>query len=167
MQETWVRSLGWEDSLEEGTVSHSKYSCLGNAMDRGTWQAAVRGVARSWTRLSDWAHLHLRLSSLFESGSQCSHIYLPLCYSWLCMSAWLGYGNQLFNLPHCQNTHSPFVLSFPKPLQPWEHKKRPDKEVRRPLIKSYVCFKVKDSALDSSFCKLISDYLHANNCQML
>ena len=32
---------------------HSKYSCLGNAMDRGTWQAAVHGVlrhARSWTK---------------------------------------------------------------------------------------------------------------------
>ena len=23
MQETWVRSLGWEDSLEEGTATHS------------------------------------------------------------------------------------------------------------------------------------------------
>ena len=23
MQETWVRSLGWEDALEEGMVTHS------------------------------------------------------------------------------------------------------------------------------------------------
>ena len=23
MQETWVRSLGWEDSLEKGTATHS------------------------------------------------------------------------------------------------------------------------------------------------
>ena len=23
MQETWVQSLGWEDSLEKGTVTHS------------------------------------------------------------------------------------------------------------------------------------------------
>ena len=23
MQETWVRSLGWEDPLEKGTVTHS------------------------------------------------------------------------------------------------------------------------------------------------
>ena len=28
MLETWVRSLGWEDSLEEGTATHSKDSCL-------------------------------------------------------------------------------------------------------------------------------------------
>ena len=30
-----------------------QYSCLRNPMDRGTWWAAVHGVARSWTRLSD------------------------------------------------------------------------------------------------------------------
>ena len=30
-----------------------QYSCLENSIDRGTWRAAVHGVARSWTRLSD------------------------------------------------------------------------------------------------------------------
>ena len=25
------------------------YSCLGNPMDRGTWQATVHGVTKSWT----------------------------------------------------------------------------------------------------------------------
>ena len=35
MWETWVRSLGWEDSLEEGMVTHSSISCLENPMDRG------------------------------------------------------------------------------------------------------------------------------------
>ena len=25
MRETWVRSLGWEDSLEKGTVTHLNY----------------------------------------------------------------------------------------------------------------------------------------------
>ena len=28
-----------------------QYSCLENLMDRGTWQATVHGVAKSWTRL--------------------------------------------------------------------------------------------------------------------
>ena len=28
--ETWVRSLGWEDPLEEGMATHSEYSCLEN-----------------------------------------------------------------------------------------------------------------------------------------
>ena len=31
-----------------------QYSCLENPMDRGAWWAAVHGVARSWTRLSDF-----------------------------------------------------------------------------------------------------------------
>ena len=37
------------------------YSCLANPTDRGTWWAAVHGVARSWTRLSDFTftfHFH-------------------------------------------------------------------------------------------------------------
>ena len=34
MQETWVRSLGQEDPLEEGMPMH-QYSCLKNSTDRG------------------------------------------------------------------------------------------------------------------------------------
>ena len=30
-----------------------QYSCLENPMDRGAWWAVVRGVAQSWTQLSD------------------------------------------------------------------------------------------------------------------
>ena len=37
MQETQVRSLAWEDPLEEGMA----YSCLGNPMDRGAWQEPI------------------------------------------------------------------------------------------------------------------------------
>ena len=29
-------------------------SCLGNPLDRGAWWATVHGVAKSWTRLSNW-----------------------------------------------------------------------------------------------------------------
>ena len=32
-------------------------SCLENPMDRGTWLATVHGVTKSWTWLSDWAHI--------------------------------------------------------------------------------------------------------------
>ena len=31
-----------------------QYSCLENPMDRGAWWATVHGVAKSWTRLSDY-----------------------------------------------------------------------------------------------------------------
>ena len=33
VQETWVRSLGWEDPLEKGTTHPLQYSGLGNSMD--------------------------------------------------------------------------------------------------------------------------------------
>ena len=33
-QEARVRSLGWEDLLEEGMETHYQYSCLENPMDR-------------------------------------------------------------------------------------------------------------------------------------
>ena len=45
MQETWVRSLGWEDPLEKGVSTHSSILALENSMDRGAWRATVYGVA--------------------------------------------------------------------------------------------------------------------------
>ena len=54
MQETWVWSLGWEDSLAEGlATTHSSILAWRIPVDRGAWRATVRGVAKSRTRLSD------------------------------------------------------------------------------------------------------------------
>ena len=38
----------------EGNGNPLQYSCLENPMDGGAWWAAVHGVARSWTQLSDF-----------------------------------------------------------------------------------------------------------------
>ena len=38
----------------EGDGAQLQYSCLGSPMDRGAWWAAVHGVAKSQTRLSDF-----------------------------------------------------------------------------------------------------------------
>ena len=43
MQETWVRSLGWDDTLEEGMATHSSILVWRIPVDRGTWQATVMG----------------------------------------------------------------------------------------------------------------------------
>ena len=53
MWETLVLSLGWEDPLEKEMTVHS--SILETPTNRGAWQATVRGVAKSWTWLSNWA----------------------------------------------------------------------------------------------------------------
>ena len=49
MQETWVRSLGCEDPLEEGMETHPSILAWRIPMDRRTWRAAVHGVTKSWT----------------------------------------------------------------------------------------------------------------------
>ena len=49
MRDTWVRSLGQEDSPREGNGNPLQYSCLENPMDGGAWRATVHGVAKSRT----------------------------------------------------------------------------------------------------------------------
>ena len=53
MRETWVRSLGWEDPLEEGMAIHSSILTRRIPMERGARWATVHGVTESWTRLRD------------------------------------------------------------------------------------------------------------------
>ena len=46
MQETWVRSLGWEDPLEKESNPLSVLAWR-LPMDRGAWRATGHGVAES------------------------------------------------------------------------------------------------------------------------
>ena len=49
MRETWVRSLGWENPLEEEMATHSSVLAWRIPMGRGAWRATVHGVEKSWT----------------------------------------------------------------------------------------------------------------------
>ena len=53
---------GSERSPGEGNGNPLQYSCLENPMDGGAWLATVHGVAKSWTRLSDFT---IHYSTLF------------------------------------------------------------------------------------------------------
>ena len=49
------------DYIGEGNGDPLQYSCLENPMDRGAWWAAVHGMAKSRTQLSDFTfifHFH-------------------------------------------------------------------------------------------------------------
>ena len=51
MWETWVRSLGWEDPLEEGMATYSSILAWRIPMDSGAWQATVHAITKSHTGL--------------------------------------------------------------------------------------------------------------------
>ena len=53
IQKTWVRSLGWEDPLEEGMTTCSSMFAWRIPMDRGAWRATVQRVAKNRTQLSN------------------------------------------------------------------------------------------------------------------
>ena len=57
VRETWVRSLGQEDPLEESMATHSSILAWRIPVDRGAWRAIAHGIAKSQTRLK-------RLSSM-------------------------------------------------------------------------------------------------------
>ena len=50
----WGSIPGSGRSSGEGNGNPLQYSCLENSMGRGAWQAAVHGVAKSWTQPSDF-----------------------------------------------------------------------------------------------------------------
>ena len=46
MQETWVQSLGQEDSPGKGNCNSLQHPCLGNPIEREAWQATDHGAAK-------------------------------------------------------------------------------------------------------------------------
>ena len=62
MRETLVRFLGREDSPGERNGNPLQYSCLENPMDGGAWWATVHGLAKSWTRLSNFTSLTILIT---------------------------------------------------------------------------------------------------------
>ena len=52
LQETWVRSLGQEDTLEEGMATFPNILAWRIPMDRRVWQATVHGNLQA--RVLEW-----------------------------------------------------------------------------------------------------------------
>ena len=81
MRETWVGSLGWEDSLEKGTITHSSILAW-----RIPW-TIVHGVAKSWTWLSNF-HFHLCMYMFFWNSLAFSMIQRILAWVWASSGSW-------------------------------------------------------------------------------
>ena len=80
---------GREDSPGEENGNPLQYSCLENPMDQEAWWATVHGVAKSWTRLSDFISLY----------KLCVHAQLLSCV-------------QLFEMPWTVACQAPLSLEF-------------------------------------------------------
>ena len=66
MQETWVRSLNWEDPLEEGLATHSSILVWRIAMDRGAWQLQSMGSQRirhDWVTKHTSTHISINIET--------------------------------------------------------------------------------------------------------
>ena len=79
--ETFINSL----SSELYIVLH--YSCLENPMDWGAWWATIHGVAKSWTRLSNfcvcvfvWNRIWANVQLLLTSNRHCHLLLFSLLH---------------------------------------------------------------------------------------
>ena len=79
MQETWVRSLGREDSPGEGNGDPLQYSCLENSMNGEAWRATVHGVAKSWTQLSDFPFFSFSFTEISDGEEMATHSSILSC----------------------------------------------------------------------------------------
>ena len=82
----------WLEVIGEGNGTPLQYSCLENPMDGGAWWAAVHGVEKSWTRLSNFTFtfMHWRRkwqpTPVFLPGESQGRQSLVGCRLWVAQS---------------------------------------------------------------------------------
>jgi len=82
MWETWVRSLGQEDSLEKEKATHSSIHAWKIPWILGAWWATIHGVAKSQTQLSEFTSLHFILIGYWDTSLIISSPPLSLASFW-------------------------------------------------------------------------------------
>ena len=83
-----------DDSLEEGTATHSGIRAWRIPMERGVWQAIVHGVAKSRLDTTD----QLSKFSFFNKTYDCLSMYSCISFSNLCLSMNFPISSKLLNL---------------------------------------------------------------------
>ena len=115
-QEMWVQSLSLEDPLEKEMTTHSSILARGNPMDRGAWQAAVSGVTKSQTWISNYtAAVEFKNGDCVESSVRKSVVFFSRwVHAWLC-------DPKNCSKPGFPVLHYPRVCSNSHPFNWWCH----------------------------------------------
>ena len=112
MQEPWVRSLGWDDPLEEGMATHSNILAwrIPLTEEPGRLQSMVsQRVRHDWvTKHIYMLYMHIHVSQMYitcqemtytntritqgESGKDRQEIRTWIIYDWICISLRKGKG---------------------------------------------------------------------------
>ena len=85
MQETWVRFLGWEESLEKGVVTHSSIlasDMAGTEMPYGLQSWGHKELEHSYTHTHTHTH---SLSVCILYWKKCKHMAYTYMFRHLCM----------------------------------------------------------------------------------
>ena len=90
----WGSIPGSGRSPGGGNGNPLQCSCLKNSTDRGPWRGTVHGVSKSWTRLSDLAHIY--------SVALCRLLFLNFIEVYLTFNAVLiSAGSFMLNVVPC------------------------------------------------------------------
>ena len=84
MWETWVRSQGWEDPLEESMATHSSIHAWRIPMDRGAWKATLHGGCKESDKTKQLSIAHNPTRIGMESVSESRKCYGKRhCLNWV------------------------------------------------------------------------------------
>ena len=122
MWETWVTSLGWEDSLEERMATHSSTLAWRIPIDRGAWWLQSLRFQRAG---HDWVTKHIT-----HGHCNVCHVFprlLVVCESLCCdflrmkswkehSTLWKCYNGKLFQASRSQNLRGFSVFFFFLPM---------------------------------------------------
>ena len=72
---------GWEDPLEKENGNPLQYSCLGNRINRGAWEATVHGFTRVGHDLvTRWQRFQILVFRMPDTVLGASHMLTDLCF---------------------------------------------------------------------------------------
>ena len=95
MQETWIPSLGQEDSLEKEIVTHSSILAWEHPMDRGAWRAIVHGVAKELDMTQQLSNNFSITEVIFIECKLCA----KYCIKWFYVSSSNAYNTCISKKP--------------------------------------------------------------------